>query len=1345
MTSLLNNIKDVPVVANENIRGLITIDVLDAETLEIKRSIKAENTFNVTASNDMRVSGSFTSNYINIGSLKYASEPNVNTYVIRGDLARSSSNIYGWTWTNGTPDYYETKQRFNVPGSDRIIQTIYLATSSAAAIRTYVSLDTPCTQSTTEILDITYRVLFYYEDTQQVGQTINPLYGKLFMLDWFRGLATPIDDHAYHWSPHNIEILKKYRSLSTENTTAGAGYVRTIYNYNGLNYLFRINSSNTQTGNGGQLISTINYGHTNYGYYANAPVLPSDSSRKPIQPIRDHSAGAIIPFLDVNFLAGGTGSIVVNGDNWDNSNWPKYFRIDIHADGVINDSTYTISKRVCVGFENGESWRSTINAFTTYRQKENEFTTVADIPIGKDYGISNKTQQEGVGDKAIVSWDDDGILLQNQTDGDYRVFDSIQHPSFPGINTIQITSIGTTLYVASKTEGIWKIEDVWNTPVFTKFTVAANGVPHEFLCYGVCQGYGNRVWAVFEGGLGWTEDEGLSWTTINPTTSPSFIFPQITDPGNWSTSKGIQVDRDAPDHQLAIVRDNSDWYYPCWYTPANGGQALGTTVAIDRAVNNFRCSYRGGVWVGRKDVIKTRHYTYMFKFMQAGSYREHSFSATGHPVTIDHDGTVVPASYVYDHYGVPLYYASYGSTGTWHTNASFHVFYYGSGQATSEIYNTNLNAVIEGFEQNPPGIYGIHHHTEGENLTRYITPSSNSGHVVGASLSWNHEHSSFQEMVWRRYRYNGNDWILDYNKHAIDTGIVSNGQLHGNRRNFDTESHFFTGRSLIDVSNSFATNTYSDEFTIAMTVTPSAKIQSSVISSSHKHQEYERTLFEITDNSIDQRMMITWEAADLNMRIHVTPSGQAGVNHIVQVTPVDDVIYRIVVSIKGIDFNVYLDGVLVYTGIFTTALDFSNQAGDLQALIGARDSAWGYNKHSHWPTYFYRGTMENIQLWDIEWDQVDVDNDLVEQVSGDGLISSKPGTNLMTRYELTQSLANTETKRTHTSAQDMTEDLTISFVAGASGLDFINTDYYTFGVADGILKDNAMTWSNYYDLFVMPTNVFFDELLNESGSSFIPSLTTTNMTMRMGMKRYTTSMYAIKGGCNSNSTNEGITSIQRIDSDGWIECSVESTDTYAYFGFETAATNTYNTTMDHMLYFTAGTVHIREDATNVQVDVTGYVEGDKFRIQRVGTVITYYKYVAGVLEQIGTTSTKPSNGGVFARVWFPSSYHSLNNLKINYTTPPYIMYAGNINTNSGCFHDDFVCMNTRGSDHISIFINGLKATILTSINITWESIPIPGPGEVVMVQDTGQLIFNSADQGKTITGAVPIVYWKSPV
>jgi len=129
-----------------------------------------------------------------------------------------------------------------------------------------------------------------------------------------------------------------------------------------------------------------------------------------------------------------------------------------------------------------------------------------------------------------------------------------------------------------------------------------------------------------------------------------------------------------------------------------------------------------------------------------------------------------------------------------------------------------------------------------------------------------------------------------------------------------------------------------------------------------------------------------------------------------------------------------------------------------------------------------------VQLWNTVWTPADITAD---NGNPTGVITTQPTSNLVARYELTQSLEGLETKPTHPTSEPLIDGVIIAFTNGAGGNAFVATDFHTFGMVDGLLKDNATSFSQYTSVYYKPTDFDFQTFLNAAGTNIIDAATRT--------------------------------------------------------------------------------------------------------------------------------------------------------------------------------------------------------------------------------------------------------------
>jgi len=408
--------------------------------------------------------------------------------------------------------------------------------------------------------------------------------------------------------------------------------------------------------------------------------------------------------------------------------------------------------------------------------------------------------------------------------------------------------------------------------------------------------------------------------------------------------------------------------------------------------------------------------------------------------------------------------------------------------------------------------------------------------------------------------------------------------------------------------------------------------------------------------------------------------------------------------------------------------------------------------------------MENVQIWNVAWTAGNVTTDFGDI---DGVIGL-PAANLVARYELTQSLATTETKLSHAGAEALHEGITIAFANGAAPTAFIGGDYHTFGCVDGIFKDNAIAFTQRYNIFCKPVDLEFSTFDNGSGYPAAGGNTILNATtaivdefaiftavvnppVDVGISSWSGAthcdrLFVAPGQMHQNqpltastTSTYGAITVQPITGDGWFEGGPTANNEWTIFGItSTAGSNHSGTLIDFGFYLkNTGTVDIRENNVSTMVDIASYVVGDVFRVRRIGTAVTYYKN--GVLIH---TSGNTSTGTIYGRVHPLEEGYGITDCKITYTRPARVLAAGDPGALTGVYDLDYSRCETLTPESISINIGGSPATVVVS-DTYWGNMTVPGPGEVVFNGKTGWLSFNAADDGAAITGDITVIYEKT--
>ena len=157
----------------------------------------------------------------------------------------------------------------------------------------------------------------------------------------------------------------------------------------------------------------------------------------------------------------------------------------------------------------------------------------------------NVTQKEIV----LVSWINAETIRIN----------SINNPTFtPGfISGYEYDEISDTFWLSCSTTGIWSVSNPMGSPTITNHNVAGladvttttENKGHT-IALGINQGSFRTVWAVIEGALIKSTDNGSSWTAFDSTSTGGVTFTQSSIEAAWETVLGLKADKNTDNRLL---------------------------------------------------------------------------------------------------------------------------------------------------------------------------------------------------------------------------------------------------------------------------------------------------------------------------------------------------------------------------------------------------------------------------------------------------------------------------------------------------------------------------------------------------------------------------------------------------------------------------------------------------------------------------------------------------------------------------------------------------------------------------------------------------------------------------
>lgn len=498
----------------------------------------------------------------------------------------------------------EFNGRLNPPSSGtRSITSIQLGTFETDVSLNEVSgfgvvLDSPCTQSDTEILDVFYRVRItgnpYYSNDYYwityLPMKLNHIYynssgTKIIDEDHLPNIMGPNLIFTYGHPDSNRDkmpvgffggtgISSNSEGFSRKNLTQLTGVKEYSYGleqqightYNSINFFTaNINGLNPN----GQLNTTGN-GNNASLYQFSHQILPDDID--PLQGKFLHSSDAIRPYLDPSYLGTGQAEIEFDASNWDEDESVQY-RLLFTSGGDVGTAEYKLFKKIVFGYPDNEyeyeHWAGkNLVVLPSQRMFDSNISTRQVFSKRDSFWVEDDTAEFiHTGDdnfddglypnvikydkKRLISFSTSGLSIVNIYTDDYFNIDVNSTPSLTTsqINDVIVNELNGEIWVATTDAGLFRISSDFST--VTSISVGTASI-NDINCKSIDYTNNGDVWAAFEGGLALSTDNGATWTEYNESTTPQFSYAGISD-GNWNNLQGIVVDKESSDDRLLIV------------------------------------------------------------------------------------------------------------------------------------------------------------------------------------------------------------------------------------------------------------------------------------------------------------------------------------------------------------------------------------------------------------------------------------------------------------------------------------------------------------------------------------------------------------------------------------------------------------------------------------------------------------------------------------------------------------------------------------------------------------------------------------------------------------------------
>lgn len=1349
--------------------GSVLINVLDAETMEVVDTIEQTNSitksfYYTTLTNNTAITNNV---YISTDIAPSCEDTGVMFNCITDGIipAGVSSPNY---FLSATPIYGQLMRRFAAPAVTRSITSVGIPGASPyitslpgtnpGTVIAFVSLSSPCIQTSTQILDVYYRIQCNVTTWKTSNYyQINPTAYLLNLFGWSgpSGNALPTQSlFPIHTNVTNVS--------NTNPTAAGAlfpnwSHAKGItassatesYGYNHMIGQQAHNWSYTTIQGVGSLIGSISClpGGVGAVSYFIRPALTTNNITAPngskIQPIFGHAASTLTstnanPFMDV-VPNTGSGSPSFSG-TWEANLHPELYKIDIVTSGAVGTATYQFSKRNHIGFSGATYVSDGGSLPAAYNIKSNygiasaivKPHTCADFTTPRTVGGYYDSRIEKYDYYRFISYDMTGVTRYNTTNQVVETWDSTTIPALNATNIRQacVNPTDGSIWAACANTGIYRISADGLT--ITNFNTS-NGLPSN-ACRAIDVGRASAIWAYCDSGMITTPDNGLNWTLYNSTASGGYsnYFNGTTDSLTIPSSSASAV----------------GWVFTIefWFNPA---ASVG---------NIIYCA--GGVQIGYNGT--------MFSMANGTGWRMNS--------------TTLPTLNTWNH--IAIVRTNTGGTGS-------SIFINGSrtiNAQTTDAFATNgittIGSGITGYISNLRITKGtaIYDPT----LTTLTVPTSPLSGIGSSLLTC--QASSFVDN-------SGNGLVLT----AVGTPSVQT------LAPFGTPEAFYSpilATDQISVQYMRVDPSHPDDRVCLVrniAITKDAGFSHLWWSrgtglvlpgnfggtANSANARRDPTMFNVSDNEGIWTFSDCISNSTVNRYILRYGNGPSITLPTISVVPVIGPQYFVRDSTNTHDLVMTIDHApnTGYdsgptqalssnspTGLSRKVIKLYNSIGVLQSTTTTPD-IWtyanmyqstspirpcavgmgvGYAPEEHNPNVYLGGGI--IVGYAPSKRQTTTDtgasgmSGYIYAISGDGTPMGGGTQHLVWEtygWDGTNwVLGSTTPKTTHSDAQPMLHGINVAFTNGAAGTSFVTGEYFTGSVNDGVLKNNAMTLSGAVNLFQMPTDHLTDfdgviraypwttglvswrkkstHLAIGGDGSLSTYLTNRVFAINACSKNRVFGDFSISGTFNINTGSQNYAF--GIKTDFNIEGVGVRQDVFANYAFNVTGTG-------------VSTVTIINTNRTILYAHGGIGNGTTWNITRVGNTITFY--IGGTLRH--TTTDSSYSFVVYARfneTVNTTAFCTVKPITINSSGTGYYVGLGNSSAGTGIYST--YMLNTIIPNASDLSINGTPLTVLNGNNVN-----IPAIGGMNLVSEEGMLFCNAGDAGKTVTGGYNIIYQSS--
>lgn len=489
-----------------------------------------------------------------------------------------------WIAASGAQDgYYQFRQRFNPPSEDVDIRSVGFGATAVS------QLQVPFTQTTTDILDVTYRIIVRAVDLsfradKGIGSYAAESINKVIAYRIGQSLSGGMG--AYFWNNIGItSYVPTQYPLKTWPYRTDLGNTPLIWTnvatpfwgpYSQEDGVFSESTSNTSlTSSVGVAYAgwfPMGYVNLDGGFVYSEPEFLLPASATKVQNTFGKNTSSDQAWLDIDNQATGLGTYLLDdNDGWTKSDGPlRKYRVHITSGGATGVAEYKLRAKYFASVKETsfENWGTVIpgayvSEFSTSTSPLRDKNLESPGGHGMNFALSNNsfsyihygvTTTDFHFQKYILP----EIIFANSTgitighlNKPFQNIDTYSPIPLTVTDIQQIDHLGNgTILVACAETGLWKIErtldgDNNDNGVTAITRVTATNANDDTKCRGIqVRSSNGDWWALFDNELCKSSNGGSTWTVYNAS-SGNFVLTGVTDtPGNENRVQAVILDKE---------------------------------------------------------------------------------------------------------------------------------------------------------------------------------------------------------------------------------------------------------------------------------------------------------------------------------------------------------------------------------------------------------------------------------------------------------------------------------------------------------------------------------------------------------------------------------------------------------------------------------------------------------------------------------------------------------------------------------------------------------------------------------------------------------------------------------